>query len=133
MSILSLVSKYPVCCKLNQKLLGLSTWVTTTGKVCPSLSLAGSSYTGSAYLRTVSSGGNTELTTLLPAKVSNAIRSESSPTPLVSLRVPLLGLILTATFSSARSSTLALASEHSKLFMLGWPESPGSRWNNLLK
>jgi hypothetical protein len=71
----------------------------------------------------MSSGGNTELTTLLLAKVSSAIRSESSPNLLVSLRVSLLGLIITAKFLSARSSTLALASEHSKLFMLRWAVS----------
>ena len=39
------------------------------------------------------------------AKVSSNIRSESSLTPLVSLSVSLLGLIITAKFSSARSST----------------------------
>ena len=43
------------------------------------------------------------------------------------MRVSLLGLIMSAKFSKARSSTLALDSEQSKLFMLGWPESPGSR------
>ena len=56
------------------------------------------------YLRTVSSGDNTERTTLLLAKVSSSIRSESSPTPMVSMRVSLLGLIITAKFSEARSS-----------------------------
>lgn len=65
--------------------------------------------------------------TLLLARVSRSLRSQSSPViPLVSSIVSLLGLMAMAKFSYARSSTLALARDESRLFMLECPESEGS-------